>query len=223
MSPLAARVKVHLHVTSPPPLDTSPLASSESTTPDQSILENDESELSEQDEGESERSHVSTAQEDEETEEEEAEPNVTVNTTDEMRGSETINDESNEDDLEDVEGTLGSLKGFIADTTTETDASPNATYEESFSNEEESEESTEEEEDVPEADADDERFPPSPSNPGRTPSSAAQYYSTPAHYEKENMIPTKEEDGPSREADEFGFFDEKSQVIQSGSKSSKKR
>jgi len=221
MSPLAARVKVRLHVTSPPPLAASPLPQDQST-PDQSIIEDAESEISEDESEERERSHVSTGQdESEEGEEEEVEePNATVNTTDEMRGSETINDESNEDDPEDVEGTLGSLREFIADTTTETDVSPNATYEEEVSVDEGSGDDEEEE---PEADADDDRFPPSPSDPTRTPSSAPQHYATPVPYEKENVVPTKEEDGPSREADEFGFFDEKSQVIQTGSKSSKKR
>ncbi|GAA5907353.1 uncharacterized protein JCM6883_001177 [Sporobolomyces salmoneus] len=206
MSPLAARVNVNVKITSP-----EPLAHSEVDSLDMSREEEGEEEGSEEEEDVSRDSIDSEAQSEE------------VNTTAEMLGSETINTET---DVSVEEGTVGQLSWVtkdgeenlsqsFADTTTATEE------EEGDSDEDEDDADDDDEEDydgdeAPEADEDEQ-------SPIRLTTQSVLQTPTPHEKEKENVVPTKMEDGPSREADEFDYNEDKSLIISSSKSGKKKR
>lgn len=225
MSPLAARVNVHLKITSPRPLSrTLDSPSTQATDPEGSRDYDEEPEASDE-EADSELSRDESVASDEQ----EVETSFAMDTEAEIKFSRTINTESElsreegtvgelswvTKDGEDVEDLSGSYINTSAASEDHRDGSDDA--EEGESEEEEQEE--EDEDEAPEAD-EDEVSPPRPTIKSGWP----QAQETPKQYEKENFVPTKTDDGPSRDADEFGGYDEeKSLIIASGSKSGKKK
>ncbi|GAA5970434.1 hypothetical protein JCM3765_000980 [Sporobolomyces pararoseus] len=221
MSPLAARVNVHLKITSPRPLSRTLDSPVPQTTASGRAREYDEESDGSDEEADSELSRDSSVV----SEEQEVGTSFAMDTEAEIKLSQTINTES---ELSREEGTVGELSWVTKDGEDVEDLSASYANTTTASEDQQSEDDEEEEEDemeeeeeqeAPEADEDE-------LSPVRSTiqSSWPQAQETPKQYDKENVVPTKMDDGPSRDADEFGGYDEdKSLIIASGSKSGKKK
>lgn len=212
MSPLAARVNVHLKVTSP-------REASPPVQPD----DDDDAGKDERDGGE--RSLGADGDPDVSVDSLDSDTQIReVDTTTELDAADTVHTDS---EASVDSGTVGGLSWVTRDGDSARDTSTSfvdtTTSGVDASDEDEDHETTfSEEEDayVPEADEDEQ---------SRRRSSAVEF--SPRHsealtaqqYEKENVVPTKVEDGPSRDADDGGYDEEKSLIISSGTKSGKKK
>ncbi|GAA5874057.1 hypothetical protein JCM16303_002675 [Sporobolomyces ruberrimus] len=200
VSPLAARFNVHVKITSPRPHSegTAAVARPESPTPANNANH------SLQEVGENEDSLVIENDDDDEDLRELSHDSLASDTLE--------NGEDESAELDDVlvhepEGSAAGREGGddIVEAEPEADDSD---FEEG-------------DEEAPEADEDEEMLP----SPIRTIKAVIPTYSTPSQHdlEKENVIPTKMEDGPSRDGSDFGYDEDKSLIIESGSKSGKKK
>jgi kinesin family protein 20 len=216
MSPLAARVNVHLKITSP--LAASPSVQRTSPSPPPGRVEEDQEAEESEDDQEISRDSSDIR---------EVEPNSTMNTEAEMEGSETIYTETDRSIEED--GTIGELSWVSKDGGEEGEEDFSASFVDTTTATEDQQSEHSEEEDTVEADEEEEEPEADEDVASPAPRSASTMRSvwpqlqTPNNYEKENVVPTKMDDGPSRDVDEFGYDEEKSLIIETGSKSGKKK